>query len=341
MHATVNAAELAFAAAVRSTCGIMDATRRYGPLPKDSSRLKRKCRLLQSWYRFERLREPDCGPWREGQRPVGSTLVDGERTGSNFLSPAAFACAQEKVAEKATNPDLTLDAYRLFNNMLSSMPMCFNLFADLREGVNAGFPAAWRVLAAIFAESPIAAVDAVEVEMLPRPTERYIDDKTAFDAAVTFRDVSGPAGIATIETKYTDRLGGNRAGREERKFALARELDLFTPDGAAWHREHGFDQVARNLLLTLAYAHVEGLAHATNYVLGPAEDGEAPRAVQSLRGRLAPAFRDAILWLPLEQAVERGLAAADGFFADHLERFRARYLDFGQVEHLLRAMEGG
>ena len=319
----------------------MNLTEQYGPLPHDPDPLTRKCRLLQSWYRVEKLGEPDCGPWRRGGRPVGSTLVNGERTGANFLSPAAFAYAKEKVAEKETNPDLTLDAYRLFNNMLSSMPMCFNLFSDFRERARDGCGTTRRVLAAMFAESPITAIDSVEVEMLPRPTERYIDDKTAFDAAVLFRDASGLRGLVSIETKYTDKLGVNKASNEDRKFALARDLGLFTDEGLAWYRTHGFDQVARNLLLTLAYAQVEGLDYATNYVLGPAEDKEAPRAVESLRQRLAPAFRDRILWLPLEHAIERGLGAADEFFTDHLKRFHSRYLDFSQIEHLTRPARSG
>ena len=319
----------------------MNPTDRYGPLPNDVNPLKRKCRLLQAWYRVDKLNETNCGPWRKGGRPVGSTLVDGERTGANFLSPAAFTYAREKAVEKGTNPDLTLDVYRLFNNMLSSMPMCFNLFSDFLERARSDCGTTCRVLAAMFAESPIAAIESVEVEMLPRPTERYIDDKTAFDAAVLFRDASGRPGLASIETKYTDELGGNKARNEDRKFELALNLGLFTDDGLAWYRTHGFDQVARNLLLTFAYARVEGLHHAMNYVLGPAEDEEAPRAVESLRLRLAPAFRDRIMWLPLEHAIERGLSVADQFLADHLKRFHSRYLDFSQIEDLTRSVRSG
>ena len=209
----------------------MNAIECYGPQYKGDNDLTRRCRLLQSWYRVEVLGQEECGPWSAGRRVVGNVVVDGERTGANFLSPAAFACAKEKVEEKRSNPDLTIDEYRLFNNMLSSMPMCFNLFSDLRAGVIAGKPDATAVLRGMFRESPIGTVESVEVEMIPRPTKDYIDDRTAFDAAVLFRDEAGATGIATIETKYTDKLGGNRASRERRKFALAEELGLFTREG--------------------------------------------------------------------------------------------------------------
>ena len=313
----------------------MKSIERYGPQPRDPSPLRRKCRLLQSWYRVEVLGEADCGPWRKGGRKVGSTLLDGNRSGANFLSPAAFAYAREKVAEKESNPDLTLDEYRLFNNMLSSMPMCFNLFADFQTRVRSGSVKAARTLAAMFRESPMATVETVEVEMIPRPTADYIDDKTAFDAAILFRDADGRRGIASIETKYTDKLGGNTASRQGRKHALAEQLGLFTEAGCAWYGEHGFDQVARNLLLTLAYARKHDVPHAVNYVLAPAEDEEAPAAVTSLRSRLAEPYRDRIVWLTLEQAVERGLAVAGGSLAEHLTRFRRRYLDFTQIAPLM------
>lgn len=318
----------------------MNALEQYGPLPKDADPLKRKCRLLQSWYRVEVLGQTECGPWRRGARAVGSMLVDGERTGSNFLSPVAFAYAKEKVDEKATNPDLTLDEYRLFNNMLSSMPMCFNLFADFRAGVQAGDPAATRALAAMFAESPIAAIESVEVEMIPRPPGDYIDDKTAFDAAILFSDGDGRACLASIETKYTDKLAGNIASRQSRKFALAEEIGLFTHEGLKYYTAHGFNQVARNLLLTFAYARKHDLQHACNYVLAPAEDNEGPRAVGLIRQYLAPAYSDRIILLPLESAVDRALQVIDGALADHLRRFRKRYLDFDQIAHLITSVQG-
>lgn len=307
----------------------------YGYQPRDSSPLTRRCRLLQSWYRVEVARQNECGPWRAGASVVGSSLVDGHITGANFISPAAFAYAKERVADKQGNSDLTIDEHRLFNNMLSSQPMCFNLLADFRAGVQAGWPDATEVLAAIFAESEIGTIASVEVEMIPRPTADYIDDKTAFDALIQFTNCNGQTGIAAIETKYTDKLGGNVASRQDRKLALINELNLLTPEGRAWYANHGFDQIARNLLLTLAYARRHAVDNAINYVLGPSDDHETPALIDEMNARLAPKYRDRLLWLPLEQVVDRGVSAGPGYYADHLRRFRRRYLDFSQIQHLI------
>jgi len=303
----------------------------YGPFPKDPDPLTRRCRLLQGWYRVEVLGIAECGPWRRGGRPVGSSLRHGEQTGANFISSTALAYAKERVADKQGNPDMTIDEFRLFNNMLSSMPMCFNLFADLRAAIQDELPDAIAVLKAIFAASPISTVEDVIVEMIPRPIADYIDDKTAFDAAILFTDDAGRPGLASIETKYTDKLRVKAASKQEKKFALAKRLRLFSDEGLCYYETNGFDQVARNLLLTLAYAERHQLVSATNYVLAPKDDEEAPNAVAALQDRLVPEYRDRILYLPLETVVERGLKCAGPRLRDHLGKFRRRYLDFGQI----------
>jgi hypothetical protein len=284
------------------------------------------------------LKQTACGPYKPGGYCVGSALVDGAGTGANFLTLAARACAWEKLAEKnLLNPDLTVDRYRLFNNMLSSQPMCMNLFADLRLAVQHGNANAGEIVRAMFRELPIATVDGLEIEMLPQPKKNYIDDKTAFDAAVFFTDRDGHKGLASIETKYTDKLGGNAAVNEKFQKDKARELGLFNDEGSAWYETHHLDQIVRNLLLTVVYGERHQLRLVRNFVIAPVADQETPKLIDTLRPRLAARYRDAISLVPLEEVVDRGLGAADGPFKGHLREFRRRYLEFGPVEHFLSA----
>ncbi len=309
---------------------------RYGPQAHDASPFTRKYRLLQSWYRVEVLKEERYGLHEPGGRPVGSAVVNGEATGANFLSLAARALAWEKLAEKQDiNPDLTVKRYRLFNNMLSSQPLCFNLFADLRLHLMHKRPIAGAVVAAMLQESPIATVERLDVEVLPQPKEEYIADKTAFDAAVFFTDRQGRPGLASIETKYTDKLGGNKAGREDYQKQIAEEIGLLNDEGRAWYSTHCFDQIMRNLLLTLVCGRRHQMANVRNYVVAPQADKDTPVLIDELRGRLTPGIRDAIALLSLEEVVHRGMAVADRFFADHLREFHRRYLDFSQIQGLL------
>jgi hypothetical protein len=312
----------------------MNVHEKYGPIPPDRDAFKRQCRLLQCWYRVEVLKIKECGPWQPNANCVGSSLLNAESSGANFMSRAAFEYAKERVADKQQNADLTIDEFRLFNNMLSSMPMCFNLFSDFRVAIQSGDSNANHILTSIFSTSPISRVTDVVVEMIPQPISDYIDDKTAWDAAVFYTDADGKQGLASIETKYTDKLGANRASKQRKKFDVAERLGIFTEKGLDHYASHGFDQVARNLLLTLAYADKHQLSHAKNYVLSPADDREAPAAVAQLRERLSQKYADSIELLSLETVVERGLQVAGPTLAEHLKRFHRRYLDFSQIAHL-------
>jgi hypothetical protein len=311
--------------------------KKYGRQPANDLPLVRKCRMLQSWYRVEECHETECGPWRMGEDCVGSTLLEGEKTRKNFITTCAFDYAQEKVREKRTiNSDLTLDEYRLFNNMLSSQPMCFNLFADLRAGIMAGNDDASDALRAMFSESQIGTIERIEVEMMPQPKSEFIGDKTAFDAAILFTGKDGRNGIAAIETKYTDNLGSNRAKDETIKFKLSRELGLFTPAALRVFESEGFNQIARNFLLSVAYGRKFNRPNVISYVLSLDEDDEAKNVVEDLRKMLSPDFRECVRHLSLEDTICRGVTSnRSSEFAIILRKFEKRYLDFTPIRTLV------
>lgn len=94
-------------------------------VPSDSRRTARH-RLHQSWYRQHVL--------KAAHGEVGSMLAKSEvaaRPGLNFVDEAAFKHAERRAVEVQAEGG-TLEAGRLRHNMLSSMPMCFNVFGSLR-----------------------------------------------------------------------------------------------------------------------------------------------------------------------------------------------------------------
>jgi hypothetical protein len=65
-------------------------------------------------------------------------------TGANFVTPAALAAARRRVASPEPHEMLAVD--RLWADLLSSMPLCFNLFGDLdgdRPGAASAVRAWW------------------------------------------------------------------------------------------------------------------------------------------------------------------------------------------------------
>ncbi len=100
------------------------------------SRRTARFRLLQSWYR-EQVLHAQYGEYRVngGTRPLGSllSLEDVvERPALNFLSQNAAKYALDR-AEIVQAAGVAIDKARLARNMLSSLPMTFSIFGELRR----------------------------------------------------------------------------------------------------------------------------------------------------------------------------------------------------------------
>ena len=164
-----------------------------GAQSKSDNKFVAKCRLHQSKYRYKILKE-NCGfgPTENSKSNFGNMLINGEKSGSNFISPVAFKYAIQRTLDKSINKDLTIDNYRLFNNMLSSMPMCFNLFSELRELLISDKALCSEACKTLFKEiNWISTVEYIGVEFIPTPIEQYTNDKTAFDAVLIVKDENG------------------------------------------------------------------------------------------------------------------------------------------------------
>lgn len=102
----------------------------------ETTAFKRRARLQQALWRESRGLSIGTQPMRPSpdrpSRPIGSRIAldIAKATGANFLSGATWRAVQDRVA--SPQPYQTLDADRLYCDLLSSMPMCFNLFAALQ-----------------------------------------------------------------------------------------------------------------------------------------------------------------------------------------------------------------
>ena len=90
-----------------------------------------------------------------------------------------------------------VEPFRLQHNMLSSQPMCFNLFGPLVLD----HELASRLLTSLLGEAVV--VYDVRIEYSPAPASEYLDDRTSFDAFIAYRCSDGN-GFVGIETKLTE-----------------------------------------------------------------------------------------------------------------------------------------
>jgi hypothetical protein len=288
-----------------------------------------QCRLHQSKYRVDVLHEPcGLGPTKGSSKALGNMLANGENTGKNFISPAAFEFAKDKVKQKQTNKLLTIEEFRLFNNMLSSMPMCFNLFSDLRELLKNDKTEASRIMKLLFREIGwIKTVTDIDVEFIPTPIEEYTNDKSAFDAMILVDTIDGKKGLISIETKYTDLLGTNTASDSKTKNELIEKGAFFAEDFVLELKTKGYKQIHRNFLLTYAYAQKNGIESFVNVVISPEEDKHSGIEIEEMKKKMTK-YTWPIMKISLQEFVGRGMSCGNAAIDAVMKKFKERYLDY-------------
>lgn len=300
-----------------------------GPKSKSDNKFTQKCRLLQSKYRTNVLNEPyGFGPSRNSKKKYGNMLVDGEKTGLNFISETAFEFAKQKSIDKQINKFLTIDEYRLFNNMLSSMPMCFNLFSDLRKLLLKNQKEISRIIRLLFKEiNWIEKVTFIDVEFIPIPITDYTNDRSAFDAMILVESSKGNKGLISIETKYTDLLGANTASDSHLKNSILAKGRFFDKDLINELATNGYKQIHRNYILTYIYAKKNKISNFANVIISPKEDKNSVTELSDLKKHMIR-YEYSILKIDLEEFVNRGLNCNNENIGNLMSKFYNRYLNF-------------
>lgn len=310
----------------------------YGPQFSGDNNFTRKARLLQSYYRIE-INENQCGigPNRNSKRDAipsfyGNMLVNGEETGRNFLLPETFRYALERIHNKKKNE--TIDEYRLFNNLLSSMPMAFNLFQPLMLIKEKNLDALNSIIKTAFSNISVETVTDIKIEFIPDNPKNYTNDLSAMDAVIEAVDSEGDKSLFAIEVKYTDSLGKNKAVDNDTKYNVAKELGLFTDEGLEFVKL-GCSQIYRNFLLAEKYRQVHNFKNSYSVILAPKEHPSTQNEIDPILKFLKPEFRYKIINLHLEDFVDAIESNCPEEYINWIKRFRERYLNFSKIEHLL------
>lgn len=201
----------------------------------DVTAFKQQARLHQALWREARgypVGSQPMKPKADGTtRPVGSRvdLDFAVATAVNLLSGAARAATLERLA--TSQPHQTLNPQRLWADLLSSMPMCFNLFGPLA----AESALASSVLPEWFPEA--CGPPVVHLEWSPgRCDPEFLDNRTAFDAAIEFERCDGSFGVIGIETKYHEHAIAEKAPSAQR---MVRYAEVAEASGVFHHGATG------------------------------------------------------------------------------------------------------
>jgi hypothetical protein len=168
-----------------------------GPQYADDSAFRAEMRLHQSQYRANVLKVPyGFGPNSSSVTKYGNmlTIEDGNK-GLNFISPEIFTLVKRRISERSG----AVDPFRLLNNMLSSQPLCFNLFGLFESDLELA-TAFWNYH---FPDN-VQEITAMKIEYAPSPNLLYLNDRTAFDAYFEYNNFNGKRGFIGVEVKYTE-----------------------------------------------------------------------------------------------------------------------------------------
>lgn len=306
------------------------------------SRFRAAARLLQSLFREDAgwvigAHLSIAGAKRRRIR-LGSRLsATATQAGQNFIDTDVHRFVRRELVLREEGA--LIDEDRLFANMLSSMPLTFNLLAPLALNLPLA-TAVWRQLLPDFVHT----VTSIGFEHSPgRGRAEFLADGTAFDAALQVITPDGEPGMVFIEVKYSEGMSGPAATPRPRYDEASRAVQLYRDPDSPALRSVALEQLWReHMLAQLAVQHgVVSRAHFV--VIGPQLNRQVTAACSAYAAQLATppiGSTDPVGFsaLTLEATVAALATAGANVHADALQR---RYLAFDRILALALAAADG
>jgi hypothetical protein len=161
------------------------------------------------------------------------------------------------------------------------------------------------------------------------------------DAVIFFKDTNGNSNIISVEVKYTDSLGTNKAKDNELKVVAAKDTGYFTEKGIDFIAK-GCSQIYRNFLLTEKYRIEEKLTNSYSVILAPEDHPTTESEINSLKKFLSTDCPETkLIKYSLEEFVRRiSKNVTEEKYSKWIEWFYSRYLDFAKVKPLYTELKG-
>lgn len=301
---------------------------RHKALVPTDNRFRAAARLLQALWREDR--ELPIGAYvdAEGKRVrLGSRITEAAgKQGVNLLTPEIAALVRRECVYRELGAMIEVD--RLRSNLLSSMPLTFNVFAPLKLDQRQ----ATRFMAELF-PGLMSEVRAIKFEHSPaRGSAVYARDYSAFDLSIYGLNATGQRVMVAWEVKYSEGTfepTPNRISDRQLEITATSGLYRETEDPGLFLNPH--QQLTRELnlcqsildhgdvdigLFVLASPRLNHLTQAMGEsfgaMLNPPQDGHA-------------SFVSITLERVLEALVSIGMV-------EHAQALHRRYFDFHLVD---------
>lgn len=165
---------------------------------KTDNRYQAYYRYLQSLWRESRNIPVKKNNGQSDNDVYGNYTSDPE---ANFMTDGIRSLVNHELAPKNKGNRL-IEETRLRTNLLSSQPLCFNLFGELKLNHEKALQ-----FFNILYDNYFKSIDNIEFEYNPaRRDPRLTGDRSAFDVFVEYTSVANNKGFIGIEVKYSETL---------------------------------------------------------------------------------------------------------------------------------------
>jgi hypothetical protein len=265
------------------------------------------------------------------QRGAMLEMPFAQETLANYLTPTIRKVVEREVLDPRRSKGKLFGRPRIFNNLLSSQPLCFNLFGESAEDLT--------LATSLFHDltgGAVHRVTAVEFEFSPgRGDPRYTGDLSASDVFIRYDTRSGGRGFIGIEVKYHEGLQDKEAKHRPRYDEVAAQMGVFRADRLDDLKRRPLEQIWRDHLLAGALKAVDGYDEGLFVFLYPEGNTRCSEAVVAYERCLSDT-RTFAGWT-LERVVEALRRHSD---APWIQSFFERYLDFERVDRAPRCSLG-
>ncbi len=294
---------------------------RYQAYVASDSYFQRQARVMQSLWRDEQ--GYPIGLHREISLGSRLAMPWAEETLGNYLTETIRDVVRREVFSPKRSQEKLFGYPRIINDLLSSQPLCFNLFGELQQDLS--------LASQVFADltkGHIRQVIRIEFEYSPgRGSLDYTGDASAFDVYAEYLTDAGAAGFLGIEVKYHENLQNPAARHRSRYDEVATLMGCFSEDAHEALCRKPLHQIWRDHLLVGSLLHQEPRFAEGRFVfLYPQANIHCAQAVTAYERCLSE--RETFLPWTLETvhaALKRNTSAA------WVQEFYLRYLGFAKL----------
>lgn len=280
-----------------------------------------KARLLQSIWRVEK------GFDFERERYGNYLQLDVAKTvGANFLTKEIKQIVEYELANKSKNSKLIQEP-RIWNNLLSSQPMAFNLFGMLKIKKEV----ATKVFQTIYPQKKIEKVTKIEFEYSPnRSSKKYTNDRSAFDVFISYENSAPKKGFLGIEVKYSENLKNKPSAHKPRYEEIAIKSGVFQLSKLKELKTSPIQQIWRDHLLALSMSKINKDYDFGDFIyLYPKDNTHCQNGVDKYQETLNKNVESHFIPLTIEKFVAAlKEVCKDSWITD----FEDRYLNFEKIK---------